>query len=244
MIEIKNLYLSFTKEYYALKNINLDVADGEKVALIGEADSGKTMLLRVLAKLEKYKSGEIYIKNINIKKINFKQDIQVGFVPSRFVFLENKTLKENFEHILKIRNFDPAAINLKVLTALKNFDIESCQNLKIKNLSPFQKIMAELARVSLRKVELFLIDDVCSLITETEREKVLAKLKEMMTDYPESTFVFAFSDEELANALNLKKIMLKDGEIVSNEDYKKDAEWASFLNFENSQCFVNTIFVC
>ena len=125
---------------------------------------------------------------------------------------------------MKIRNFDPAAINLKVLTALKNFDIESCQNLKIKNLSPFQKIMAELARVSLRKVELFLIDDVCSLITETEREKVLAKLKEMMTDYPESTFVFAFSDEELANALNLKKIMLKDGEIVSNEDYKKDAE--------------------
>ncbi|MBO7508495.1 MAG: ATP-binding cassette domain-containing protein, partial [Clostridia bacterium] len=93
MIEIKNLYLSFTKEYYALKNINLDVADGEKVALIGETDSGKTMLLRVLAKLEKYKSGEIYIKNINIKKINFKQDIQVGFVPRSFVFLENKTLK-------------------------------------------------------------------------------------------------------------------------------------------------------
>ena len=218
MISIKNLYLSFTKEYYALKNINLEIADGEKVALIGEADSGKTMLLRVLAKLEKFKSGEIYIKNIDIKKINFKQDLQVGFVPRSFVFLENKTLKENFEHILKIRNFDPATINLKVLTALKNFDIESCQNLKVKNLSPYQKIMAELARVCLRKIDLFLIDDVCSLVTPMEQKKIIQKLLDIMKDYPESTFVFTFSDKELANVLNIKKIKLKDGEIIENEE--------------------------
>lgn len=222
MISIKNLYLSFTKEYYALNNINLEVEDGEKVAIIGEADSGKTMLLRVLAKLEKIKSGEIYIKNIDIKKINFKQDIQVGWVPRSFVFMENKTLKENFEHILKIRNFDPATINLKVLTALKNFNIESCQNLKVKDLSPFQKIMAELARVSLRKVELFLIDDVCSLVTPSEKEKIANKFLDMLNDNPESTFVFAFSDEEMAHKLNLRSVKINDGKIV--EDENKDAQ--------------------
>ena len=67
MIEIKNLYLSFTKEYDALHNISLSVKDGQKVALIGDADSGKTMLLRTLAGLEKFESGEVLIKNFNIK---------------------------------------------------------------------------------------------------------------------------------------------------------------------------------
>ena len=215
MIDIKNLYLSFTKEYDALHDINLEVADGEKIALIGGADSGKTMLLRVLAKLEEIKSGEIYLNGTNLSKIDFKQDISLGFVPTSFVFLKNKTLRENFEHILRIRNIDSATINLKVLTALKNFDIESCQNLKVKDLSPYQKILAELARVCMRKIDLFLIDDVCSLVMPSEKQKIVQKFAEMIAENPQSTFVFAFSDEEIAKQLNLKVVRLVNGEIAT-----------------------------
>ena len=70
MISVKNLYLSFTKEFDALHDVSFEVADAQKVAFVGEADSGKTMLLRVLAKLEDFKRGEVYVKNINIKKIS------------------------------------------------------------------------------------------------------------------------------------------------------------------------------
>lgn len=217
MISIKNLYLSFTKEFDALHNVSLEIADGEKIALVGEADSGKTMLLRVIAKLEKIKSGEIYIKNINIKKIDFKQDIQVGFVPKSFVFLNNKTVRENLEHMLKMRNFDPASINLKILMALRNFDIEAIQNLKIKDLSPYQKTLVELARVSLRKVELFLIDDICSDLDKSEVNNIIEKLKDLMLQNSESTFVFAFTNQEYADRLGLKIINLKEGEIQEAE---------------------------
>ena len=48
MLSIKNLCLKYTREYYALKDINLDVAVGETVALVGEQNSGKTSLLRVM----------------------------------------------------------------------------------------------------------------------------------------------------------------------------------------------------
>ena len=213
MISIKNLFLSFTKEFDALHDINLEIEDGEKIALVGKADSGKTMLLRVIANLEKIKSGEVYIKNINLKKINFKQDIQVAFVPKSFVFLNRKTIKENLEYVLKIRNFDPATINLKVITALKNFGIEGIQNIKIKDLSNYQKTLVELARASLRKVELFLIDDICADLDRNECANILNKLAELINDNSKCTFVCAFSEQSYAEKLGLKIVKLKDGMI-------------------------------
>lgn len=217
MIEIKNLYLTFTKEFDALHNINLQIANGEKVALVGKADSGKTMLLRTLAKLENYKSGEIYIKNINLKNVDFKRDVSVGFVPKSFVFLKGKTVRENLVYMLSMRNMDSATINLKVLTALKTFNIESLQNLKINELSNYQKTLVQLARVSMRRIELFLIDDICSGLTNSETQNILNMFKTLLSDNPESTFIFAFSSMELATALNLKIVNLKDGFIISDE---------------------------
>ena len=121
MIDIKNLYLSFTKEFDALHNINLQIAKGKRVAFVGDAGSGKTMLLRTIAGLEKFDSGEVFINNINIKNIDFKQYLSVGFVPKSFVGYSNKTVRQNLEYVLKIRNIDMATSNLKILTALKNF---------------------------------------------------------------------------------------------------------------------------
>ena len=58
-------------------------------------------MLRVIAKLENYDSGEIYINKIPLKKADFKTDVSVGYVPYYPVFLENKTVYENFKYILQ-----------------------------------------------------------------------------------------------------------------------------------------------
>ena len=63
MIKIKNLFLRYTREFYALYDVSIDVEEGESVALVGEDESGKTSLLRILAKLEK-KSINIIISKI------------------------------------------------------------------------------------------------------------------------------------------------------------------------------------
>ena len=57
MIEVKNLYLKFIREYYALYNINLTVDDGDCVAFVGKEHNGRTTLLRAIAGLEKYDKG-------------------------------------------------------------------------------------------------------------------------------------------------------------------------------------------
>ena len=74
----------------------MDIEKGESVALVGEDESGKTSLLRILAKLEKKTKGEVFIKDIPIEKLNYKNDVSAGYVPASPVFLENKSVYENF----------------------------------------------------------------------------------------------------------------------------------------------------
>ena len=218
MIEIKDLCVAFSKEYDVLHNINLNVEKGEKIALVGEKESGKTMLLRSIAKLEDIKSGEILIDKNDVHKIDFKKEFSVGFVPRKFVFMQNKTVKQNLEYVLKIRKVDSATINLKVLNALKNYDIYGIANFKIKELSAYQKTLVQLARVSLRKVELYLIDDITCDLLDSEAEKIVYKLKMLMNDNAESTFIFAFKNIAIAQYLGLKIIKLKDGSIQEDEE--------------------------
>ena len=212
MIKVQNLFLSFNKEFYALYNINLEVDKGKRVALIGEKDSGKTCLLRVLAGLEQYTSGEVYINGVSIKKINFKTDCNLVYIPKCPILLNNKTVKENLEYVLKIRKTDSTSINYKVLSALKNYDIENVKDVKAKDLTPFQKMKTQLARASLRTADLYLIDNVIDDLTYNEQDKILKYLDILLKDNS-ATFVLAFKTEKLAERYGARPIKLKFGSI-------------------------------
>ena len=114
MIEVKNLFLKFTREYYALYDVNMNIEDGESVAFIGEDESGKTSLLRIFAKLEKMTKGEVYIKDIPLDKLDYRTDISAGYIPSTPVFLEKKTVYENFKYILKAWGMKEADVENKI----------------------------------------------------------------------------------------------------------------------------------
>lgn len=215
MINIRNLYVSFTKEFDALHNINLSVSGGERVALVGDLDSGKTTLLRVIAGLENVAKGEVYVNGISIDKIDYKQDLSVGYIPKSVVFKENKTVLQNLEYVLKIRNLDSASINFKILSAIKTFNIESIKNVTVKSLTPFQKMLVQIARVSMRKVDLFLIDSITEDFVKSEQEKLLGGIKTLLELYPKSTFLIAFSNEKMAKELGLKIVKIKLGSIES-----------------------------
>ena len=87
MVEVKNLFLKYTREYYALYDVNMKIEDGESVAFVGEDESGKTSLLRIFAKLEKMSKGEVYIKDIQLEKMDYRTYISAGYIPATPVFL-------------------------------------------------------------------------------------------------------------------------------------------------------------
>ena len=212
MLSIKNLCLKYTREYYALKDINLDVAVGETVALVGEQNSGKTSLLRVIAKLENYDSGEIYINKIPLKKIDFKTDINLGYVPYCPVFLENKTVYENFKYILNKKGVKPDEEKKMINNAIIEYSLEKIRDTKVKNIRKEDKYILSLIRLSFRPIDLLLVDNIFDEISEVYVDAILAMIKRLKSQ--DTTVIVACTRPELADKISKRKIYFENGEIV------------------------------
>lgn len=214
MLSIKNLSLKYTKEFYALDNINLDVEEGESVAFVGESYSGKTTLLRVIAKLEDYDSGEIYINKIPIKKIDFKNDISVGYVPYCPVFLENKTVYENFRYILLKKGFKPSDAERLINNAIIDFSIEKIRDEKVKNIRKEDKYILSLIRLTFRKIDLLLVDNIFDEISDVYIDAIVSLLKKLKE--ANTTLIVACTRPEIAEKLCKRKIYFEAGKVVDD----------------------------
>lgn len=219
MILIKNLYLKFIREYFALYDISLNIEDGEKVAFIGEEHSGKTTLLRILAKLEKPSKGEIYIRDIPLKKLNYNYDISAGYLPASPVFFEKKSVYENFKYILKLQKLNPADIENKINEALINFNIEILKETKVKELTLFQKYFISIVRLSFRNLELVMIDNIFDNINPEECEILIGLIKELFCN-KKTTLLIATTKEEIAKKLTSKRIYFSNGSVVGEKGGK------------------------
>ena len=214
MIRVKNLYLRYTREFYALYNINLDIADNERVAFVGEDESGKTSLLRIFSKLEKLTKGEVFIKDIPIDKLNYKTDISAGYVPASPVFLEKKTVYENFKYILKGWGFADKEIESKINDAIISYSLEKIKDTKIKDLTLDEKYVLSLIRLSFRELDLLLVDNIFDKINEATLDVVLSMIKELTSK--KTTLVVATTKEEIADKLCKKKFYFKHGSMVKS----------------------------
>ena len=214
MVEVKNLFLKYTREYYALYDINLNIEDGEAVAFVGEDESGKTSLLRVLAKLEKATKGEVYIRDIPLEKVNFRTDLQAGYVPATPVFLEKKSVYENFKYILKGWGLTESEIENKINNVIIEFAIEKIKDTKIKDLSLEEKYVLSLIRLSLRELDLLMVDNIFDKLSEATMEVVVDLIKKKKKK--KTTLIVATTKPEIAQKFAKKMIYFKNGSIVES----------------------------
>ena len=212
MILIKNLCLKFTKEFYARYGINLEIKKGESVSFLGEDNSGKTTLMRVLCKLEDDYSGEVYLKNIPLKKVDYSADIDMGYIPATPIFFEKKTVYQNLQYILKVRKFSKREIEEKINKLLIEFNLEKFRDEKIKNLTLCEKYMLSFARLSLRNVELVLIDNIFEKLSQDEYEKVAETIRKQFLQN-KTTTIIATTSSSIAKDLTKRIIRFKLGSI-------------------------------
>ncbi len=216
MLRVKNLFLRYTREFYALYDINMDIADNEKVAFVGEDESGKTSLLRIFSKLEKLTKGEVFIKDIPLDKLNFKTDLSVGYIPATPVFLEKKSVYENFKYILKGWGYTDSEIESKINEAIIEYSLEKIKDTKIKDLSLDEKYVLSLIRLSFRELDLLMVDNIFDKMSEAVKEVALNLIKSLAGK--KTTLIVATTKEELADKLCRRKIYFKYGSIVKSLD--------------------------
>lgn len=213
MILVKNLSLKFTKEFYALYDVNLEIKKGEAVALLGEEHSGKTTLLRVLCKLEKDFTGEVYIKDIPLKKVDFSLDVNMGYIPAAPVFFEKKTVYQNLQALLKSRKINKSQREEKINKLLIEYNLEKFRDEKVKNLTLFEKYILSIARLSLREIELVLIDNIFENLSQEEYEKICELIKKQFLQNKVTT-VIATTSPSVAKDLTKRTIKFKLGSIT------------------------------
>ncbi|MBR4003545.1 MAG: ATP-binding cassette domain-containing protein [Clostridia bacterium] len=213
MISFVNVFVKYTKEFYALSSVNLKADKGEVVALVGPKDSGKTCLLRLLAGLEKPDKGEIYIKDIPVEKIDYQTDISMGYIPYKANFFDKKSVYDNLKYVLDIRKTDKNVLEENINKAIIDFKLESIVDQKIYKLSLFQKYLVSIARLSFRKLDIVLIDNIFEELDATETKELIRLFKKYFIN-KNTLVLIATSDEKIAKSVATRKVYLEYGAIT------------------------------
>ena len=185
MIKIKNVSKYFGTKA-ALKNINLEISDGETLAIIGGSGSGKSTLLKLMIGLLQPTEGEIWIGNDEISKMTedeiTKIRLKMGMVFQYSALFDSMTVGDNVAFgLVEHTNLDKNKIHKIVLEKLKQVGLEGVENLMPNELSGGMKKRVSLARAIAFEPEIIFYDEPSSgldpimtnkideLIIETQR---------------------------------------------------------------------------
>ncbi|MBQ8909334.1 MAG: ABC transporter ATP-binding protein [Clostridia bacterium] len=212
MLKVNNLFLRYTREFYALYNINMEIADGEKVAFVGEDESGKTSLLRIFAKSEKLTKGEVYIRDIPLEKLDYKTDLVAGYVPAHPEFLEKKTVYDNLKYVLKIWGYSESEMESKINDTIIEYSLEKIKDTKVKDLTKEEKYVLSLIRLTFKNLDFLMVDNIFDDLNETTLEVIISLINQLASKH--TTLIVATKKEWIADKLCNRKIYFKYGSIV------------------------------
>lgn len=210
MIEVKNVFLQYTKDYNVLQDVSLRVKQGEKVVLYGADASGKSSLVRTIVGVETPLKGDIYIKGIPVNKVDFKNEVALGFLPCHPAFLEKKSVLKNLEYPLKLRKVSKGLQNIKIANVLVSYGLSGLKDQRVCDLSYFDRIKLCLARFALRNIEVFVVDDVFKRLNDAETKKVIEYLNDLIMVNNATAFI-AVSDENLINKIGGRRLNIENG---------------------------------
>lgn len=217
MIELKNIFLAYNKEYYALYDISLEIENNEKVALVGEEGSGRTALLRIIAGLEKQKKGEAYIDNQLISKVNFETDVKLGYLTSKAVFMEHKSVYKNLAYMLKIRGISKELWESKINQVLEKFDILNLKDAKVGTLCLSDRRLVQIARLALRQLDIILCDNIEIGVEPKNFEKIKHAFYSLVEMNDKCIVIIACNKTDNWKELITRTINMKSGSLEGEE---------------------------
>ncbi len=236
-ISVKGLRKCFG-ELEVLKDMNVEVHEGEVVCLIGPSGSGKSTFLRCLNKLEEANGGEIIVdgNNITDKKINInKVRENIGMVFQHFNLFSNLSILNNITLApveLKLMSKDDA--KKKAMELLKRVGLEDKANAYPRQLSGGQKQRCAIARSLAMSPDVMLFDEPTSALDPEMVGEVLDVMKALAKDG--MTMIVVTHEMGFAREVADRIIFMDGGYIVEEGtpdeifNHAKEARTISFLN--------------
>lgn len=212
-IQLKGVSKKFGS-HAALRNLDLDIADGEFFVLLGETGAGKTTTLRIIAGLEKPTEGQVLIDGVDVADWG-AADRDVALVLQQYSLYPRYTVRQNLEFPLKskLRRVADAEIAERVARVARTLRIEHLLERKTDKLSGGEMQRVSIGRAIVRKPRVFLMDEPLSALDAKLREALRTELKNIQMTL-DQTFLFVTHDQIEAMSMGDKIGVLNHGHLV------------------------------
>ena len=210
-LTLKNLQKKYRSDVIPVKDVSLEINDGEFLTLLGPSGCGKSTLLRLIAGLEPPTRGQVIIGEENLNRTP-PGDRNMAMVFQSYALYPHMTAAENIATALKLRKMPRDEINRRVNEAAQKLELTSLLNRKPGQMSGGQRQRVALARALVRDPEVFLLDEPLSNLDALLREQVRAQMKQLFKDQNKPV-VYVTHDQTEAMTLSTKVAVLNQGMI-------------------------------
>ncbi|TDH24206.1 ABC transporter ATP-binding protein [Segetibacter sp. 3557_3] len=218
MIELQHLskwHMQAGRPNFVLKDVNLKVAEGEFISIMGPSGSGKSTLLNIIGMLDEPSEGEYLFMNESVAKLKEKQRSQlykryIGFVFQAYHLIDELTVYENIETPLLYQDVKGSERKAMVGDMLDRFQIVGKKDLYPSQLSGGQQQLVGIARALIAKPKLILADEPTGNLNSKQGEEIM----ELFTQVnQEGVTVIQVTHSEKNAAYGSRIIQLLDGRI-------------------------------
>jgi multiple sugar transport system ATP-binding protein len=199
----------FDDGYEAVKDLNLDIADGEFVILVGPSGCGKSTALRMIAGLEDISSGELKIGG-EVVNDRSPKDRDIAMVFQNYALYPHMTVRENMGFALSLAGVDKAEIDQKVTEAAEKLDLVDHLDRKPANLSGGQRQRVAMGRAIVRDPKAFLMDEPLSNLDAKLRVQMRTEVARLQSDLG-TTMVYVTHDQTEAMTLGDRVAVMRAG---------------------------------
>ena len=224
LLSIRNVAKTFGRNA-VLRDVSLEIAEGEFLTILGESGSGKTTLLRIIAGFESASSGELWMGSDRLdQQPPYRRRVNTVF--QSYALFPHLTVEENVAYGLRVAKRPEAEIAQRVAEALDKVKMTAYAKAKPSKISGGQQQRVALARALVNRPRLLLLDEPLSALDANLRRQMQVELKSLQREVG-IAFVFVTHDQEEAMVMSDRIALLRSGELeqvaTPREIYRRPA---------------------
>jgi multiple sugar transport system ATP-binding protein len=208
-ITLEGVTKVFADGQEAVKDMNLEVGDGEFMILVGPSGCGKSTALRMIAGLEDISSGEVRIGG-EVVNDRAPKERDIAMVFQNYALYPHMTVRENMGFALKLAGVDKAEIENKVEEAARTLDLTQHLDRRPANLSGGQRQRVAMGRAIVRDPQAFLMDEPLSNLDAKLRVQMRTEVARLQSRL-ETTTVYVTHDQTEAMTLGDRVAVMRAG---------------------------------
>lgn len=208
ILELVNLNKSFGNTQ-VLKGLNIEIARGEFITILGSSGCGKTTMLRIIAGLEEPDSGKVLLNKNDITSLEpNKRNVNTVF--QSYALFPNMNVEKNIAYGLKIKGIPKNQIKERVAQMLKMVQLEGFEKRNPNELSGGQRQRVAIARAVINQPDVLLLDEPLGALDLKLRRQMQLELKRFQKKLG-ITFIYITHDQEEAINMSDRIAVMRDG---------------------------------